>query len=186
MATHSRATEGSRTRRRLLVGNLVDEARLRPGEAILNAGCGTGEVLRWLAHRREGASRFVGLDINPFLLREATVLAQKDGLDDVAEYQEGNVEAMPFPDDYFDVTMSSTVMEEVDADRMLAEMVRVTKAKGRAAVAVRAIDIHWMVNLSLREELKAKLELPTGPGREGGCADASLYRRFLKAELTNI
>ena len=36
-------------------------------------------------------------------------------------------ESLPFSDNSFDVTMSVTVIEEVDADRMLAEMVRVTK-----------------------------------------------------------
>ena len=93
---------------------------------------------------------------------------------------------MPFPDDHFDVTMSTTVMEEVDADRMLAEMVRVTKPGGRVAVVVRAVDIPWVANLTLREKLKAVSESSTGGVEEQGCADASLYRRFHKAGLTKV
>ena len=81
---------------------------------------------------------------------------------------------MPFPDDHFGVAMSTTVMEEVDANRMLAEMVRVTKPGGRVAVVVRATDLPWVVNLTLREELKTKVEASSGPIAERGCADASL------------
>jgi len=143
-------------------------------------------LLRWLARRSKGANRVVGLDINRYLLREAAVLAQKNGLEDAIEYQQGNVEAMPFPDACFDVTMSATVMEEVDADRMLAEMVRVTKSGGRVAVITRAVDIPWVANLPLRDELKAKVEATSGSVQERACADASLYRRFHKAGLKKV
>jgi ubiquinone/menaquinone biosynthesis C-methylase UbiE len=48
--------------------------------------------------------------------------------------QEGNAEALPFPANQFDVTVACTVLEEGDANRMLAELVRVTKPGGRVGV----------------------------------------------------
>lgn len=172
-----------------VVQHLIDEAHLRRGEAVLEVGCGSGALVRWLARHTGGANRVVGVDVNRYLLREAMALARRDGVEGAIEFREGNAEALPFTDNQFDVTMACTVAEEGDADRMLAEFVRVTKLGGRVAVMVRSIDMPWWVNLPLRAELKSKVE---GRGRLGGnvqergCADASLYRRFLKAGLVQV
>ena len=170
-----------------VIGNLLDEVQLKPGETLLDVGCGSGGLNRWLAHRTSKANPIIGADISPFLLREATALASKEGLTDVIEYQEGDAEALPFPDACFNITTSTTVMERVDADRMLEEMIRVTKPGGRVAVLVQATDRSRLVNLPLGAELKAKVETNRGlPGRERGCADASLYRRFHQAGLGQV
>ncbi len=168
------------------VRNLIDEAQIRPSEAVLDVGCGTGVLDRWLAGQTSGNSRIVGMDINRYLLREAASLARREGLEGAIEFREGTAEALPFPDNSFDVSMSVTVLEEGDADRMLAELVRVTRPGGRVAVMVRAGDIPWLVNVPLRAELKSKLETPSANVEEQGCADASLYLRFQKASLTQV
>src|SRR4030095_3437791 len=85
-----------------------------------------------------------------------------------------------------DMVLSFTVLEEGNADRMLAELVRVTKPGGRIAVMIRALDIPWVVNVPLRPELKTKAEVPHGFVGEEGCADSSLYRRFHMAGLTQV
>jgi ubiquinone/menaquinone biosynthesis C-methylase UbiE len=85
--------------------------------------------------------------------------------------------------------MSVTVIEEADADRMCAEMVRVAKPGGRVAVIARGIDMAFPINLSLPASLKAKVEAPGfmgGRASPQGCADASLYRRFRQAGLTRV
>ena len=114
--------------------------------------------------------------------------ARKEGLEEAIEFREGSGEALPFADGSFDITMSVTVIEEVDADRMLAEMVRVTKPGGRVAVISRAMDMPFMMNLRLRSELKAKVEAPGVIGNlaEKGCADASLYQRLIQTGLTQV
>jgi ubiquinone/menaquinone biosynthesis C-methylase UbiE len=165
---------------------LVDELHLRPGEDVLEVGCGSGVIVRWLARRTNGANRIVGVDINQHLLREAAALARKEAIEGAIEFQEGNAEALPFTDSHFDVTMACTVLEEGDADRMLAEMVRVTKPGGRVAVVVRSIDMPGWVNLPLRAQLKTKAEAQGGHVQEQGCADASLYRRLRRAGLEHV
>jgi ubiquinone/menaquinone biosynthesis C-methylase UbiE len=142
-----------------------------------------------VARRTGRANPITAVDINPFLLREAAALARSEGLSDIIDFRHGRAEALPFPEARFDVTMSSTVIQRVDADRKLAEMVRVTKSGGRVAVVGHAHDIPQWVNLPLRAELKAKIEAPGWGGTSGherGCDDASLYRRFHQAGLTQI
>jgi ubiquinone/menaquinone biosynthesis C-methylase UbiE len=172
-----------------VVGNLIDAAQLQPGEVVLEVGCGTGVLDRWLAHRTAGANRIVGVDINRFLLQEATALVRHEGLEHVVEFREGSAEALPFPANRFDVTMSSTVIQRADADRMLAERTRVTKPGGRVAVVGHAHDMHRWVNLPLRDTLKAKIEAPGWENdnvHASGCDEASLYRRMHQTRLTRI
>jgi ubiquinone/menaquinone biosynthesis C-methylase UbiE len=172
-----------------VVGRVIDEAHLAPGEVLLEVGCGSGVLDRWLAHRTGRANRIVGLDINPFMLRQARALARQEGLEQVITFEEGNAEALPFPDNSFDVVLSSTVIQRVDADRMLPEMVRVAKPGGRVAVVGHGHDMPRWVNLPLPAALKAKVEGP-GWADEGGhprgCDDASLYQRMHRAGLSQI
>jgi SAM-dependent methyltransferase len=139
---------------------LIEEAELRPDESVLEAGCGTGVLDRWLARYTGRANHIVGIDISRYLLREAMALARKEGLEDIIGFREGSAEALPFPANSFDVAMSSTVIQRLDADRMLRELVRVTKPGGRVAVVGHAHDLPRWVNLPLPAELKARVEAP--------------------------
>jgi ubiquinone/menaquinone biosynthesis C-methylase UbiE len=171
-----------------MIRSLVQEAGIRPGDAILEVGCGTGAIDRWLSRYTEGKNPITGVDINGYLLREAANLVRLEGLDGAIQLEEGNAEDLPYDDDSYDVTMAVTVMEEVDADKMLAEMIRVTRPGGRVAVIVRAADIPFYINMPLGDALKAKVEDPTfwvSAGRRG-CADAGLYRRFQEANLIGV
>jgi ubiquinone/menaquinone biosynthesis C-methylase UbiE len=172
-----------------VLGRLLEAAQLQPGEVVLEVGCGTGVLDRWLARRTGGANHIVGVDINPFMLREATALARHEGLDHLITFREGNAEALPFPDNTFDVVMSSTVIQRVDANRMLGEIVRVAKHAGRVAVVGHGHDMPRWVNLPLRPALKTKIEAPGWADESGhpqGCDDASLYERMHQAGLTQL
>jgi len=171
------------------VGGLLDAAELRPGETALEVGCGTGVLDRWLAHRTNGANPLVAMDVNPYLLQEAEALARREGLENIIEFNEGSAEKLPYPDNHFDVTWSSTVIQRVNADLMLAEMVRVTKPGGRVAVLGHAHDMPQWINLPLPTDLKVKLEAPGWDGVSSnpqGCHEASLYTRFQRSGLSHI
>ena len=47
------------------------------------------------------------------------------------------------------VGVSSAVCEQSDADRMLAEVVRVMQPGGRIGIVVRAVDMPFWINLPL-------------------------------------
>lgn len=170
-----------------IVRNMLEEIALRPGEVILDVGCGSGVLDRWLAQYTRHAHAITAVDINRYLLQEATALVQSAGLQDVITLQEGNAEALPFAAESFDVTLSLTVLEEGDADQMLRELVRVTKPGGRVAAMVRGDDCPALCPLPLRAEVQAKAARAVGAGVvERGCADASLYRRFQAAGLRQV
>jgi 2-polyprenyl-3-methyl-5-hydroxy-6-metoxy-1,4-benzoquinol methylase len=171
-----------------MVQALTDAAQLQPGETVLDVGCGSGVVDRWLGRRTAGQNPILGVDINRYLLQEAAALTRKEGLDGVVDFREGSAEALPFAENSFDVTLSITVIEEVDAEQMLSEMVRVTKPGGRVAVIARAMDLPYLINLRLPPEVQAKVSAPgvLGSVAGRGCADASLYRRFHEAGLTGV
>lgn len=180
-------TRGLRTGYLGIIRQALEEAQLQPGETVLDVGCGSGVLDRWLARRTRKENRIVAVDIHRTLLHEAALLAEKEGLGDVIEFRPGNAEALPFPDVHFDVVMSATVMELLDADRMLHELVRVTRPGGRVVLVVPAVDMSAFVNLPLRAALKARVEvLPNGTAGPRGCADASLYQRFRDVGLRNI
>jgi ubiquinone/menaquinone biosynthesis C-methylase UbiE len=104
-------------------------------------------------------------------------------------FREGRAEAIPLAAESVDVALSFTVMEEGDADRMLAELVRVTRPGGRVAAIVRSLDLPSWANLPISAALRVKVDRPglIGAGvASNGCADASLYRRFHGAGLTRL
>src|SRR5262245_34866725 len=169
-----------------MIRRMMDVVELKPDENVLEVGCGSGVLDRWLAWSTSRANRIIGVDVNRYLLREATNLAAQEGLGDIIAFQEGDAEALPFPDNHVDVALSFTVLEEGNADHMLAELVRVTKPGGRIAVMVRALDIPWVINVPLSPVVKTKVQTPRGFVGAQGCADAGLYRRFRQAGLTPV
>ena len=168
---------------------VLDLADIKLGEMVLEVGGGSGVALREIARRTAGANPVLDIDINPYLLREATALAAKEGLAERIEFRQGSAEALPLADASVDVALALTVMEEGDADRMMAELVRVTRPGGRIGAIVRSQDMSWWSNLPLSPDLRAKVDRAgvLGAGvSPTGCADASLYRRFCAAGLVNL
>jgi SAM-dependent methyltransferase len=173
-----------------VVRNVLDVAAIRPGEIVLEVGGGSGVVLREIARRTGGVSRIIDVDVNPYLLREAGALTEQAGFAGCVEFHRGSAEAIPLPDGSVDVALSFTVLEEGDADRMLAELVRVTRPGGRVAAIVRAVDMPAWVSVPLSANILAKAEQQRGMANGGvaaaGCGDRSLYRRMRAAGLTEL
>jgi SAM-dependent methyltransferase len=173
---------------RSMLQSILDRLRPAPGARLLEIGCGCGAVSRWLAEQTRRANPITGVDRNRFLLSEAAVLRDSAGLSDDITFEEGDAHHLPFDDASFDATVAVTLLEEVDADRALAELVRVTRPGGRVGVAVRALDIEPIVGADLPAPVleRAIPILKSAGVGPNGCADASLYRRMGRAGLTDI
>jgi ubiquinone/menaquinone biosynthesis C-methylase UbiE len=172
-----------------IIRQLIEVVSPKPSESILEVGCGSGAIVRRLAQHTDGKNPIVGADLNRYLLREAALLARKDGVGASIQFQQANAESLPFAENRFDITMSCTLMEEGDADRMLREFVRVTRRGGKVAAVVRSTDMPRWVNAPLSAGLKMKIEASgfvAGNVNPQGCADASLYRRMLSAGLIDL
>jgi SAM-dependent methyltransferase len=164
-----------------MINTMFDEMAPAAGETILDVGCGSGALDRLLARRFGRANPITATDINPFLLREAGVLAAEDGVGDRIAFREGNAERLPFPDASFDHAFTVTVLEECDADLALRELFRVLRPGGRAGVVVRAIDMPQWWHLELPEDVRRKVNVPPQSVGPRGVADASLYPRMRAA-----
>lgn len=165
---------------------LIDVIAPRPGEAILEIGCGAGSLVRQLAQRLGNTSPITAADVNPFLLHEAEELAAAEGTAGAIRFTEGNAEALPFDDGSFDCAYSVTVFEECDADRAIAEALRVLRPGGRLGLVVRALDMPQWWNLTLPEAILRKVEAPPYSVAPAGVADRSLYRRMREAGLVEL
>jgi SAM-dependent methyltransferase len=161
-----------------MVRTMLDVMAPAVGEAILEVGCGSGALLRLLARQLGDANPLTGADLNPFLLREAAVLAEEDGVAGRISFREGNAERLPFDDASFDHAYSVTVLEECDADLALRELRRVVRPGGRVGVIVRAAELPHPWNLELPEALRAKVENRPPLVSPRGVADHSLYARM--------
>ena len=116
------------------VNHPVRHAGLVRGERVLDIGCGAG-IDTPLAARVVGShGRVVGLDMTPAMLDRARGHVAEAGADNI-ELREGLMEALPFPDESFDVIVSNGVLNlSTRKSRALAEMLRVLRPGGRVAL----------------------------------------------------
>ena len=113
--------------------DLVDRARLRAGEEVLDIACGTGVVTR-LAARNVTPGHVTGLDLNAGMLAVARSVSS-EGVP--INWMEGSALDLPFPPDRFDVVLCQLGLQFFpDQPRALREMRRVLRERGRAALSV--------------------------------------------------
>jgi arsenite methyltransferase len=135
------------------VGHHLDLAALRPGEAVLDLGSGSGSDVFCAAVLVGESGRLVGVDMTPEQLDKATRLRDLAGFSQV-EFVEAHIEALPFEDASFDVVLSNGVINLSPAKhRVFAEAARVLRRGGRLAIA----DI--VSGRALKERTRRNVEL---------------------------
>jgi ubiquinone/menaquinone biosynthesis C-methylase UbiE len=129
-----------------------------PDVAILEAGCGTGLILRRLA---DLSRHVVGLDLSAGMLRQA----RDRGLTVV----QGSLDDLPLSDGVFDLVVSFKVLAHVPPiERALAELVRVTRPGG-----------HLLLEFYNRHSLRTLVKVLKRPTRIGATFnDEDVYTRF--------
>ncbi len=102
-------------------------AVVRPGDRVLDACCGTGDLA--VAALRAGAGEVVGLDFSPRMLERAR--AKHRGV----AWLDGDVMAMPFSDEDFDAaTVGFGVRTVADLPAALRELRRTLRPGGRLGI----------------------------------------------------
>jgi len=119
--------------RRRIVRDAVRALELPPRAEILDAGCGSGRNLEELAT----LGQVTGLEPSPASLAAARARG-------IGQVVAGSVEAIPLPDQSFDLATCLDVIEHVDDDRAaLAELRRVIRPAGSLLVTVPAYPRLW-------------------------------------------
>jgi ubiquinone/menaquinone biosynthesis C-methylase UbiE len=111
-------------------------ARVQPGEAVLDVGCGTGTLAMEVARRVGRAGRVAGVDPGTEQIARARAKAARRHVP--IEFQIGVIEQLAFPDQTFDVVFSTLMMHHLPAPlkrQGLAEIARVLKPGGRLVIA---------------------------------------------------
>jgi SAM-dependent methyltransferase len=119
----------------LSCGNPTATANLRPGEVVVDLGCGGGLDV-FLAARKVGPTgKAIGIDMTPEMLDRARANAERQGLANV-EFHEATIDKLPLPDGLVDCVISNCVINLApDKHAVLREVARVLKPGGRVAVS---------------------------------------------------
>ncbi|KAG6785624.1 24-methylenesterol C-methyltransferase 2-like [Populus alba x Populus x berolinensis] len=117
--SHSEAT-------RLHEEMAVDLINVKPGDRILDVGCGVGGPMRAIAaHSR---AKVVGITINDYQVNRARTHNKKARLDSLCEVVQGNFLEMPFPENSFDGAYSiEATCHAPKLEEVYAEIFRVLK-----------------------------------------------------------
>jgi arsenite methyltransferase len=143
---------------------------LKPGERVVDIGCGPGFLCESMAVAVGPSGRVVGIDISQDLLDFAT----KHKSSDPVEYRAGNATALPVDAGQFDIAVSTQVIEYVaDVEAALREMARVLRPGGRAFIVDTDFD-SWVWHAADAERMALIMN-----GWEMHCADPRLPRTLI-------
>ena len=160
---------------------LVGDARLRPGQRVLDLGSGTGypSVLAAQAVGQRGA--VVGLDLAEEMLEAARRKAKALGLSNVT-FRTADVTTLPFEAASFDAVISRfCLMFLPDIPKALGEITRVLKPGGYLAVAIwSAAEKNPYLRIPM-DVVKTLIELPPPSPDQPG-----LFRLAKEGDLSGM
>lgn len=114
---------------------LIAQARIQPGQDVLDVGCGTGTLTLLIKHTHPNVLVY-GLDVDPEVLDIARRKAGQAG--ETIALQQGTATCLPYPDGSFDRVFASLMLHHLtreDKRQALVEAFRVLKPGGELHVA---------------------------------------------------
>jgi arsenite methyltransferase len=140
----------------LSCGNPLALSGIKPGDIVVDLGCGGGMDVFLAAKKVGETGRVIGIDMTPEMLQRAQAGAEKLGLNHV-EFHLASIDQLPLPDNSVDLVISNCVINLApDKRAVFTEMLRVLKPGGRVAVS----DI--ALKQTLPEAVKQNVEAYVG------------------------
>jgi ubiquinone/menaquinone biosynthesis C-methylase UbiE len=114
---------------------LVEWARLRPGQTVVDVGCGTGAAARYASAQLGPAGRVIGVDVNRGMIEVARSRPPVAGAP-IEWYQESAYQ-LPIRSQSVDLVLCAQTLQFLnDRHQALAEMRRVLKPGGYIALSL--------------------------------------------------
>jgi ubiquinone/menaquinone biosynthesis C-methylase UbiE len=138
---------------------------LRPGERVLDLGCGSGWATRLLARLvgdgPEGFGQVVGLDVSDEMVRQA-----REGSKDFENilYVWGSAQQIPWEENFFDKVLSvESFYYYADQDRALMESFRVMAPRGMLFILINLYkdnpySLQWVDQLKVPVQVRSEAE----------------------------
>lgn len=102
---------------------------------VLEIGCGTGSMTRFLARRSDFSGKAFGIDQSRPFIEAAIRFAQDEDVGDRVDFRVGDAHSLDFPSGTFDAVIAHTVISHVtEPTAVLREMARVVRSDGTVAV----------------------------------------------------
>ncbi|RKF13307.1 bifunctional demethylmenaquinone methyltransferase/2-methoxy-6-polyprenyl-1,4-benzoquinol methylase UbiE [Alginatibacterium sediminis] len=113
----------------------IDCSGIRPGQKVLDLAGGTGDLTAKFSRITGEKGEVVLADINDSMLKVGRAKLRDRGIAGNVSYVQANAEALPFPDNHFDlITIGFGLRNVTDKDQALRSMFRVLKPGGRLLV----------------------------------------------------
>jgi arsenite methyltransferase len=157
----------------LSCGNPTATAKLRPGEVVVDLGCGGGLDVFLAAAKVGPSGKAIGIDMTPEMLQRARHNAARQPLTNI-EFHLATIDRLPLPDRSADCVISNCVINLApDKPAVFREIARVLKPGGRLAVS----------DIALKKPLPAEIgeDLMAYVGCIAGAILIATYRQQLIA-----
>jgi arsenite methyltransferase len=155
-------------------GNPVSFADLRPGEVVVDLGCGAGIDVILAAGRIAPGGKVVGVDFAQPMIERATQAVTEAGLTDFVQFVVGDLAESHLPDDFADAVISNCVINLCPhKEAVYRQAFRILKGGGRLAIS----DVAYSEKPP--PEVKSRFEV-TWAGCVGGAMEEQAYFNLIK------
>lgn len=173
---------------------IVDLARLTPGESLLDVGCGTGSLAIAAKCRVGQQGQVFGIDASPEMIARARSKTTSAGIE--VSFGTAVAEALPFDDATFDAVVSTLMLHHLPRQvrqQCLKEIRRVLKPDGRVLVVDFGkpqnrsgflVHFHRHGHVDPREILSLLVDAGFQPTDQGAVGISSLQYILAKASGT--
>lgn len=156
---------------------IADMAPVLSEGKVLDAGTGPGTLAREIARRQPGLEVY-GIDLSEDMIRLAREHAKREQLEERVHFAVGNVAHLPYPDQSFDLIVSTISMHHwYELEQPLRDLYRVLRPGGRLWIYDARFIKAQTVEKALASTPFAETGLEYGLVRTG-ILPFALYRRF--------